>query len=173
MIIDDEWGWIKNIDDGEQVNIQIKQIKEKSNGKGHYITGLVDDTNQFFMANISDEQAEELEGIEYAVMTCTGHQEGNDGRKYFYYSFDESCGDDAEDGTTVSPDKEDSSWMADGNIIYAFEELEDDLIDVLKKMNVSHLESFDLNYQWMKKVEEHIVDALVVIYRRKLMNGEV
>ncbi len=160
-----DWKWIEDIDVGEQVNVEIKQIKKTSDGKRNYIHAIDEDTGNFFMANISPQQALELEGIKYALMTCCGHSDKK-GKAVFYYDFDVSCGKDSskekgngnpfERGDNTSPGRR-----------YTTHDLEEELMEVLhhaqKNFSPSHYE-----YQWTSAVEEYLIKAVLVLHRSRI-----
>jgi hypothetical protein len=169
--------WMESINEGEQVNIIVRKTDITRNGTPYLQANLADDA-RFFMANISEGQASELEGAGYAVMTCTGHS----AKGYPYLQF--NVVDDFKlnpkgefvpvgDYTEESPIEEITDEPKEGDV-YPLEELEDDLRKINRRIRVA-LDDVDFNwkYECICKVQDDVVDALAVIYKNKLKTGDV
>ena len=171
-IANGDWKWIENMADGEQVNIEIKQIKKTKDGKRNYLHAIDEDTGNFFMANISPQQAVDLEGIKYAVMKCSGHSE-RDGKVFFYYDFDVITPD--EDCNATESGDEPVMGIHDEFAYnrYSIDDMEQDLKQVIRQIKAADYKKFDLKYECIRKVEDNVVEALAVIYKNKLKTGEL
>ena len=170
-IANGDWKWIENMADGEQVNIEIKQIKQTKDGKKNYIHAIDEDTGNFFMANISPQQAVDLEGIKYAIMKCSGHSE-RDGKLFFYYDFDVITPDDNANGSGDEPVMGIHAEFAYNR--YSLDDMEADLREINHRICVALDDvDFDWKYECIRKVQEDVVDALAVIYKNKLKTGDV
>lgn len=171
-IANGDWKWIENMADGEQVNIEIKQIKKTKDGKRNYLHAIDEDTGNFFMANISPQQAVDLEGIKYAVMKCSGHSK-RDGKVFFYYDFDVITPED-ESNANESGDDEPVNLHNEFNYNqYSLDDMERDLKLVIHQIKAADYKKFDSKYECIRKVEDNVVEALAVIYKNKLKTGEL
>ena len=168
-IANGDWKWIENMADGEQVNIEIKQIKKTKDGKRNYLHAIDEDTGNFFMANISPQQAVDLEGIKYAVMKCSGHSE-RDGKLFFYYDFDVITPDD---NANASGDEPVMGIHAEFAYMYSIDDMEQDLKQVIHRIKSADYKKFDSKYECIRKVEDNVVEALAVIYKNKLKTEDV
>ena len=169
-IANGDWKWVENMADGEQVNIEIKQIKKTKDGKRNYLHAIDEDTGNFFMANISPQQAVDLEGIKYAVMKCSGHSE-RDGKVFFYYDFDVITPDDEGNANESGDEPVHIPEFAYNR--YSLDDMEEDLKRVIHQIKDADYNKFDLKYECIRKVEDNVVEALAVIYKNKLKTGEL
>jgi hypothetical protein len=159
--------------DGEQVSIEIKQIKQTKDGKKNYIHAIDEDTGNFFMANISPQQAVDLEGIKYAIMKCSGHSE-KDGKLFFYYDFDVITPDDNGNANESWEDKPVDLHAEFAYNRYSLDDMEADLREINHRIRVALDDvDFDWKYECIRKVQDDVVDALAVIYKNKLKTGDV
>lgn len=174
-----DWKWVESMDDGEEAEIEIKQIKKTKDGKRNYLHAIDMGTGNFFMANISPQQAVDLEGIKYAMMRCTGHSD-RDGKVFFYYDFEVI--------TDIATIQKYDNYM-DGNekvncepvvdvhyefayARYSLDDMELDLKNVIRKIKHADYQKFDSKYECIRKVEDAVVEALAVIYKNKLKTGD-
>lgn len=169
--------WMESITEGEQVNIIVRKTDINRNGTPYLQANLADDA-RFFMANISEGQASELEGARYAVMTCTGHTP----KGYPYLQFnvvdDLKLNPEGEfvpvGDYTEEPPIEETSDEPKGSDVYSLEELEDDLREINHRIRVAWDDvDFDWKYECIRKVQDNVVDALTVIYKNKLKTEDV
>ena len=161
-IANGDWKWIENMADGEQVNIEIKQIKKTKDGKRNYLHAIDEDTGNFFMANISPQQAVDLEGIKYAVMKCSGHSE-RDGKLFFYYDFDVITPDDNANASGDEPVMGIHDKFA---YRYSIDDMEQDLKQVIHRIKSADYKKFDSKYECIRN--EKIYDMELEIRKKKL-----
>ena len=169
--------WLESINEGEQVNLIVRKTDINRNGTPYLQANLADDA-RFFMANISEGQATELEGAEYAVMVCTGHSPK--GYPYLQFNVVDDLRVNPEGefvpvgDYTEEPQIEEVTDEPKGSAVYSLEELEDDLKEINRRIRVAFDDvDFDWKYDCFRKVQDDVVDALAVIYKNKLKTEEL
>lgn len=155
--------WVEEIKDDESILVKVKEIKTNKNG-ANYLTGFVEETGEFFMINIMDGQAEQLRGVDYTIMKCTGHdQETN----YPYLQFD------VYDEYNVD-EVEDISQEDDIERVYTSDMIHDDLEQILTNIHLYPPASHDLEYNLINDVERKVLDALLLIDEHNyVLKGQV
>jgi len=158
-----ENNWVESIADNEKVNVIVRNVDMTKNGH-YYLQGNLAKSAKFFMINVGEKHAVQLEDAKYAVMTCTGHSP----KGYPFLEFEV-----VNDFDMDALYSEDSSQMLTSELEsgggYSFDELESDLLAVLHKINSRSVEDFGKDYNWMKEVKAEVIEALLVIHRRNLV----
>lgn len=166
--------WMKSINDGEKVNIIIRKTDRNKNGTP-YLQACIASSAKFFMVNIGENQVENLDGVEYAVMSCTGHSP----KGYPYLQFnavDEFTMDQLDEYVPIDelfPEeevaKEESRDLAvvesEEEQTYYPMDIEEDVLEILKNMQWMDA---NIDDDWYVNVKENLIQAMLVMYRRKI-----
>ncbi len=162
-----EMNWVTKMDVGEQVRCTIKAIKHNAKG-APYIQAVDNSNGQFFMINILFEQAEELEGLEDVIMTCTGYND----KGYRILSFDVPS-----DGNTLQDYFEDDKQteVAEENdseykpFSPELDYIETNIRDILHNFNRYVSQEYYVDHDCaIKEVQKLLIEALSEIHKDKL-----
>ena len=160
-----EMNWVTKMDVGEQVRCKIKAIKHNAKG-APYIQAVDNSNGQFFMINILFEQAEELEGLEDVIMTCTGYND----KGYRILSFDvpsdgntlRECFEDEDDETPAMCNPDTNEELSSLELEY----VEYHIKQILYQFN-ARVEDvyFNEHFETIQAVEEKLLDAICDIHK--------